>query len=160
MDAPPTPPSHAELCRTLVAAATSAALATLARDPAGFPFASLVSVAVDDQGRPILLLSNLAEHTRNLAERDQASLLFVEAAPPGTDPLAVGRVTVLGRCARIEGADVAPARERFLAAHPEAASYQAFGDFGYFRLMPETLRYVGGFGRMSWVGGEEYAAAG
>jgi putative heme iron utilization protein len=156
-------PSHAVLCRALLAGARTATLATLARDPDGFPFASLVSVA-DDGGRPLMLLSTLAEHTQNLRQRPQASLLLCESAPGDAraphaiDPLALGRATLIGRCRPVDEAEVAAARAIYLAAHPEAAAYVDFRDFALWRLEPEALRYVGGFGRMSWVDPAAYLA--
>lgn len=152
--------SHAAAVRALCRAARTATLATVAREPAGFPFASLVSVADDGAGRPLLLLSRLAEHTQNLLAADEASVLLVEEAPAGTDPLALARATLIGRCRKVPDADVEAARARYLAAHPEAESYFGFGDFALYRLEPEALRFVGGFGRMSWVDVGEYAAAG
>lgn len=152
-------PSHAERCRTLVAQARSATLCTIARDPEGYPYGSLVAVAADGRGRPLLLLSRLAEHTRNLEHRPEASILLTEVADPGAQRLALGRVTLLGPCRVVEGPEREAARERFLAAQPDAASYVDFRDFAFFRLEPAAVRYVGGFGRMSWVGVEAYAAA-
>jgi hypothetical protein len=70
-------------------------------------------------------------------------------------------VTLLGRCRTIpEGPEREAARARYLAAHPEAASYATFRDFGLYRLEVETVRYIGGFGRMRWVDAAEYGAAG
>src|SRR4051812_37720843 len=77
-DPPPRAPTHAERCRTLAHEARAATLATIARDPEGFPYASLVTVAVDASGRPLLLLSQLAEHTKNLERRADASILLTE----------------------------------------------------------------------------------
>lgn len=151
-------PSHAERCRTLVRNAKSATLSTLAREPAGFPFGSLVALAVDAQGRPLLFLSKLAEHTGNLLARSEASILVTE--PAGVDPLAHGRVTILGRCEAIPEEERPSARELFLAQQPSAATYIDFSDFAFYRLEPTALRYVGGFGRMSWVTAEDYRAAG
>lgn len=148
--------SHAARCRALVTSARAATLATLSRDPPGFPFGSLVTVAADDHGRPLLLLSRLAEHTRNLGHAAEASLLFVEPSAPGATPLAAARVTVLGPCRPVPEADREAARATFLAAHEDAAEYAAFADFTFYRLEPVALRYVGGFGRMSWVDAGEY----
>jgi putative heme iron utilization protein len=150
---------NAERCRTLVARAKSATLATLARDPAGFPYASLVAVAFDGAGRPILLLSELAEHTGNLHARADASVLVAEPAAPGDDPLALGRLTILGPCIRVPESERALARELFVREHPASAQYVDFRDFAFYRLEPVALRYVGGFGRMSWVTLEEYRVA-
>ncbi len=152
-------PSAAERCRTLVAAARTGALATIARDPDGFPYASLVTVAPDALGRPLLLLSTLAEHTQNLERRAHASILLTAACPPDRSPLACGRVTLLGPCAPVPDGERAAARAIFLAAHPDAAGYVDFKDFAFHRLEPVALRYVGGFGRMAWVSAEDYRAA-
>ncbi|HTN83738.1 MAG TPA: DUF2470 domain-containing protein [Sorangium sp.] len=152
-------PSHAERCRTLAERARAATLCTLARDPAGYPYGSLVTVAVDAHGRPLLLLSALAEHTGNLKIHPEASLLLAEAAGGGVDPLALGRMTLIGACRPLEGAEAAAARTRFLAGHPRASYYVDFTDFSFYRLDPLSIRYVGGFGRMSWVDAADYAAA-
>jgi heme iron utilization protein len=152
-------PSHAERCRTLAASARSATLSTIARDPDGYPYGSLVTVAFDGSGRPLFLLSRLAEHTQNLLHRADASLLIAEPIARETQPLSVGRVTVLGPCRAVPEADRAGARVSFLAAHADAATYVDFADFGFYRLDPIALRYVGGFGRMSWVTALDYLAA-
>ncbi len=155
-------PTHAERSRTLIAQAAVATLATLASertDVAGHPYGSLVTVAADGEGRPLMLLSSLAEHTQNLAARAEASVLVSEAIGPGADPLALGRVTLLGRCARLEGGEALAARAVFLARHPRAAYYADFKDFAFWRLEPSSLRYIGGFGRMSWVAADDYRRA-
>ncbi len=152
-------PSHAERCRTLASQATSATLSTIARDPEGFPYGSLVTVAVDEAGRPLLLLSDLAEHTANLLARAEASLLLTEPIGGHDQPLALGRVTLLGPCAKVVEAERAGVRQVFLNQQPAAAYYVDFEDFGFYRLDPVALRYVGGFGRMSWVNAEDYRAA-
>jgi putative heme iron utilization protein len=149
--------SHADDCRALAAQAATATLCTLSREPAGYPFGSLVAMAFDARGRPVLLLSALAEHTANLAADSRASILV--HAPSAGDPLAAGRMTLLGPCARLPEAEAGPARALFLARHPEAAGYASFKDFALYRLEPVAVRYVGGFGRMSWVDSAEYAAA-
>jgi heme iron utilization protein len=159
MEPSPQKPSAAEQCRTLVACARSGALATLARDPAGVPYASLVTLAVDDRGRPVLLLSKLAEHTQNLLERSEASILVTEPAPATGSLLASGRVTLLGRCVPVPAAERDAARATFLAAQPDATVYADFHDFTFYRLELTALRWVGGFGRMTWVNAEDYATA-
>lgn len=152
-------PTHAERCRTIVAAARAGTLSTIARDPAGFPYGSLVTVAFDAEGAPLFLLSTLAEHTANLGARSEASLLVTEPLDARAEPLSAGRVTLLGPCTRLDGAAGKAARALFLAANPGAAYYVDFSDFAFYRLAPASLRYVGGFGRMSWVTAAEYATA-
>lgn len=152
-------PSHAERCRTLAAAARSATLSTIARDPSGFPYGSLVTVAIDAVGRPLLLLSELAEHTENLHAHAEASILLTEPLGLHDQPLALGRVTLLGPCAKVSPAEQGLVRETFLKQQPLASYYVDFKDFGFYRLEPKALRYVGGFGRMSWVSAEDYRSA-
>ena len=152
-------PTHAERCRTLVKPARSASLCTVALDPPGFPYGSLVTVASDDAGRPLLLLSTLAEHTQNLLARSEASLLITEPLGVHDQPLAVGRVTILGLCGLVPDDERGAVRETFLAQQPGASYYVDFADFAFYRLEPRALRYVGGFGRMSWVTAEDYGVA-
>ena len=155
----PPEPSHAERARTLVAAGTRGALATIAVDPPGFPFGSVITYGVDAAGRPSFFVSTLAEHTRNLEADPRASLLVVEDSPPGADPLASGRVTLMGAVAEVADPDErAAARAGYLAANP-AAFYVDYGDFRCLRMAVTAIRYVGGFGRMSWVDGPDYTVA-
>jgi putative heme iron utilization protein len=148
-------PSHAERARTLVARITTGTLCTLAAEPVGYPYGSFVTVAFD-AGDPVFLVSTMAEHTRNLQTDPRASLLVAEREQE--DPLANGRVTVLGPCTRVEG-DGGGARETFLATHPNAAYYVDFGDFAFWKLRVESVRYIGGYGRMSWVEAEAWREA-
>jgi heme iron utilization protein len=145
-------PDAAADARNLVRQALKGALATLDRGgpdlqrgpPQGHPYASLVTVATDAEGRPLLLLSGLALHTQNLKADPRASLL-IDATSLAGDPLAGGRVTVIGR---LEQAHDLPARMRFLARHPAAVQYADFGDFAFYRLNVERAHFIGGFGRI------------
>lgn len=148
----PSPPfDAAAAARLVLRAASTGALATLS--PAGLPFASLVTVATDVDGAPLMLLSRLALHTRNLDADPRCSLLLVAPGGEGGDPLAGARITVEGRAERLApgAAGEERMRARFLARHPEAAGYAAFTDFGLFRLAPETAHLVAGFGRIHAV---------
>lgn len=156
---PPPEPSHAERCRTLVAAASRGALSTLAAEPAGYPYGSVASYGLDDRGNPLFFVSLMAEHTQNAIRDPRASLLVAEPVPDGADPLASGRATLLGRLAPVADDGRSAARERYLAANPAAGYYIDFGDFTFYRLDVESIRYVGGYGRMSWVDAAGYAAA-
>src|SRR5688572_33453102 len=84
---PPAEPSHAERCRTLVAGASRGALSTLAADPAGYPYGSVASYALDDAGNPLFFVSLMAEHTQNALRDPRSSLLVTEPVPEGADPL-------------------------------------------------------------------------
>jgi putative heme iron utilization protein len=148
-------PSVAERARTVVAAAKRGALATQAVEPGGYPYASAVNVAVGDDGAPLTFLSTMAEHTRNLARDPRASILLAEPGRHGADLLALGRVTLIGD---LLPHDTPGGREAFLSAHP-SAFYVGYGDFSAYRLDVRAVRWVGGFGRMSWVDPAAYAAA-
>jgi heme iron utilization protein len=148
-------PSHAERARTLVAERTTGSLATLALDPPGYPYASFVTFALAG-AQPVFLISRVAEHTRNLTADPRASLLVHESG--SADPLANGRVTLLGRCQKLPRGET-EARTAFLAAHPSAAYYVDFQDFDFFALQLEAVRYIGGYGRMSWVAAADFCAA-
>jgi heme iron utilization protein len=150
-------PSHAERARTLVNGAGRATMSTMAVDPHGYPFGSVVTYLADDQGRPWVLISTMAEHTRNAAADPRASVLIAEAAPEGVDPLALSRVSLIGMLVRAE--PTAELRTAFLDRHRGARFYVDFPDFQWWRLDILALRYVGGFGRMSWVGAGDYADA-
>lgn len=156
---PPTPePTHAERARTLMQSSRVGSLATLSSvEPVGYPFGSVVSYSLDGRGRPILLLSDIAEHTRNLKADRRASLMTKEDDRPG-DVLALGRVTLVGDLAAVEASERDAVREIYLASHPDTV-YADFGDFNFYRLDVATVRYVGGFGHMSWVDADDYATA-
>lgn len=124
----------------------TATLATAHHD-GGWPFASLVLVAADHDAAPLLLISTLAEHTKNLAAEPRVSLLFDGTA--GLDSRLTGpRATVLGRAER---SDTPRHRERFLARHPDAAVYADFADFAVYRIAVERAHLVAGFGRIDWI---------
>src|SRR4051812_45299594 len=148
-------PTHAERARTLVAQISTGTLCTLALEPEGFPYGSFVTVAFDE-GNPVFLISGLAEHTKNLERDPRASLLVAEGG--AADPLANGRVTLLGPCRRVDE-DGGSAQAAFLAAHPNSAYYADFSDFAFWKLRVNAIRYIGGYGRMSWITQAEWDAA-
>ena len=157
---PPAPePSHAERCRTLVASTNRGALSTLTATPEGFPYGSVASYAINDDGDPLFFVSLMAEHTQNAMRDARASLLVADVVAEGSDPLASGRVTLLGSLSSVSDADRAGVRDRYLTANPTAAYYIDFGDFAFYRLGVSAIRYVGGYGRMSWVDPKNYARA-
>src|SRR5256714_9441730 len=159
-DRPPAPePTHAERSRTLVAGSNRGVLSTVALDPAGYPFGSVATYAIDEAGRPIVFVSTMAEHTRNATADPRASLIVTEPFPEGSDPLAAGRVTLIGDLREVTGEERPAVRDIYLAANPASAYYIDFGDFSFWRLEVRSIRYVGGYGRMSWVEAAGYAAA-
>lgn len=150
-------PSAAEEARTLAASTSAGALSTLGVDPAGYPFGSVAPFALDDGGAPLLCISTMAEHTRNLEADGRASLLVTEQAAGGS-AVAVGRVTLVGDAHRLAGARADEARERWLAANADG-SYVRFLDFHMWRIELRAVRWIGGFGRMDWVDAASWHAA-
>lgn len=135
------------LARRLMRAADRATLATALADNAGWPYASLVLTACDADGSPLLLLSDLAEHSRNLAADPRLSLLL-DGTAGHEDPLTGPRLSLLGRAAPTAEPG---ARARFLARHPGAALYADFRDFRFYRVAVERAHFVAGFGRIRWL---------
>jgi putative heme iron utilization protein len=129
------------LAKALLRKTRAGALATLERD-GGAPFASLVTVATDHDGTPLLLLSRLSAHTLNLEADPRCSLLLSQGGKG--DPLAHPRLTVTGEASRSAEPRV---RARFLARHPKAALYADFPDFAFFRLQVRAGHLNGGFAR-------------
>jgi putative heme iron utilization protein len=138
----------ARTARRVMRAAERATLATsLAGDGGDWPYASLVLVALDTDLAPLLLISELAEHTKNLHHSKRASLLF-DATAGLANPLTGSRVTVLGEAEPVGDARL---RERFVRRHPDAAAYNDFHDFKLWRLGPLRAHLVAGFGRIHWI---------
>jgi len=134
--------------------ASTATLSTIAaeREVAGWPFGSLAPYALRDDGTPVVLLSEIAQHTKNL-RRDPRLSLFVCDPRPAGDPQASWRVTVLGR-ARALGSDEPELEEihaRYRERVPNAPSYLGTHDFTYFVLEPVRVRAIGGFGAIRWL---------
>ena len=130
----------------LLRATRAGALATIDRNT-GHPFASLVNVATDIDGSPLILVSRLSTHTANLEIDGRASLLL--ASTGKGDPLAHPRLTLLGSFVQIARDDPqAPRiRRRFLARHPKSELYAGFGDFSFWRLQTVSAHLNGGFAR-------------
>jgi putative heme iron utilization protein len=150
-------PTFGEQARTLVHLAPSGTLGTLSRRHPGHPFVSVMPYAPGDRGRPLVLISGLAMHTQNLDADPRASLLVVQAGHE--DPLAMARVTLMGRAQRLPAADRPAAREAYLARHPNAVHWVDYGDFAFWRLDLTDVYFVGGFGAMDWLTVEGYEAA-
>jgi putative heme iron utilization protein len=134
--------------RTLVRAAERAGLATLlAQDESRPPYVSLVLAASDYAGNPLLLLSDLADHTKNLAADSRLALLF-DGTAGLRDPLTGARASVLGRA---EMCGDPRLEARFVARHPGAAVYAGFADFHLYRVVVERAHLVSGFGQIHWI---------
>lgn len=134
----------AQTARRLLRRLDRASLAT-ARE--GWPYVSLVLAAVDHDAAPLLLLSALAEHTKNIARDPRVSLLF-DGTLGRDDPLTGARVTVMGEARPVDDERLVA---RFTARHPTAAAYAGFADFRIYRLDIDRAHLVAGFGRIDWI---------
>jgi len=143
---PPADFDPKRLAKSLLRAIRAGTLGTLDRNT-GHPFASLVNVATDVDGSPLILTSRLSTHTANLEHDGRASVLLAETGKG--DPLAHPRLTVLGTFTPVEkeSADETRVRRRFLARHPKSELYAGFGDFSFRRLTVASAHLNGGFAR-------------
>jgi putative heme iron utilization protein len=133
------------LAKSLLRKSRQGALATLMTESAD-PYCSLVNVASHPDGSPILLISRLAVHTKNILADGRVSLMLDECA--AGDPLEGARIMLSGRAELAESGEQELARRRYLNAHPSAEAYADFGDFAFFRIRPTGTHLVAGFGRI------------
>jgi heme iron utilization protein len=148
-------PTAAEEARTIAASTNTGTLASLTAD--GAPWASFVTYGLLD-GAPVLCVSNLAEHGRNLAGDPRASIAVVAPATE-SDPLANARVTLAGHVEAPSAAERDAARAAHLSAVAAARFYIDYSDFSLWVLRVERVRWVGGYGRMDSTSGADYTAA-
>lgn len=139
-----------ETARRLILTCGKATLATLDRNRAGMPYASLVLIAPDAAGHPLLLLSGLAEHTANLLADPRASLLL-DGTEGFAEILTGPRLTLSGRVQLVEEAEKAAASDSYIARHPSSSFYAGFKDFAFWRFSSEAAHLVAGFGRIDWL---------
>ncbi|MET0701261.1 MAG: DUF2470 domain-containing protein [Mycobacterium sp.] len=151
----PVRPSAAEEARTIAASTNTGTLASLTTS--GDPWASFVTFGLLD-GAPVLCVSQMAEHGRNLAGDPRASIAIVAPATD-SDPLANGRITLAGVVEHPTGDELAAARAAHVAAVPAAKYYVDYSDFALWVLRVHRVRWVGGYGRMDSATAEAYAAA-
>jgi heme iron utilization protein len=144
--APPADFDATAVAKCLLRSARAGALATIDRNT-GHPFASLVNVATDVDGSPLILISRLSTHTANLENDARASILL--AAVGRGDPLAHPRLTVLGAFKPVarDDAQEPRLRRRFLARHPKSELYAGFADFAFWRLAVVSAHLNAGFAR-------------
>jgi heme iron utilization protein len=142
----PTPDfSPSRSAKWLLRRSRQGALATVMVN-SGDPYCSLVNVAANPDAAPLLLISRLAVHTKNILADSRVSLMLDERVTG--DPLEGARIMVAGRAEELSGEAAALARRRYLAAHPSAEAFVDFKDFAFFRIAPSGLHLVAGFGRI------------
>ena len=146
--------TRARTVRNLLRGATTASLATSMAEDAT-PYVSLVMVATDPVGRPLMLLSDMAVHSRNIARNNNVSLLIAEE-PDGRDPLTLSRVSIEGTLGIIEDAKLT---ERYLRRFPSARGFVGFKDFNLYRMDVRRGHLVAGFGDIHWLDKDDFLLA-
>lgn len=127
-------------------------LSTHSLDCPGYPFGSIVPVGYDALNRPVLLISRLAQHTRNIAENPKVSLMLSDITQLGNrDVQTCARVTLLGQAEKLDLAEDAQTVARYCRYYSQAESYYKALDFDFYRLVPEKVRFIAGFGQIHWV---------
>ena len=129
-------------------------LSTISEKLGGYPFGSLVPYVLDHDARPVILISRLAEHTRNISRDARVSLLVSDA---GADIQAGARLTLAGDAARAD-TGLEALQARYLGYFPDAGRLFALGDFALYLIRPRQLRWIGGFGDIQWIPAEAYSA--
>lgn len=151
-------PSFAERARTLMHLGRIGSLSTLSRKQPGFPFGSVMPYALDEGGRPIVLISTMAMHTQNLQADPRASLLVTQAEGDG-DPLGASRVTLLGSVIPAPQSETAAVHKLYLASYANSKYWVDYEDFSFYRMEVVDVYYVGGFGVMGWISSSDYQQA-
>jgi heme iron utilization protein len=137
--------SPSKSAKWLLRRSRQGALATVMVN-SGDPYCSLVNVAANPDAAPLLLISRLAVHTKNILADSRVSLMLDERV--AGDPLEGARIMVAGRAEELSGEAATLARRRYLASHPAAEAFADFKDFAFFRIAPSGLHLVAGFGRI------------
>lgn len=149
-------PTHGDYARTIAKASAQGILSTLDRED-GTPYGSVVELLPLEEGNFVVFVSNMADHTKNLKKDPRGSILVADGFGNGY-ALALSRATFMGTFEKVkEGSSLY--RDKYLELHPEANIYIDFPDFAFYKLNVERVRYIGGFGRMSWVEGPSYLEA-
>ncbi|MEQ1438542.1 DUF2470 domain-containing protein [Fontimonas sp. SYSU GA230001] len=137
--------------RTLYARNLQGILSTVSLELPGYPFGSVVAFSTDQRNRPVILISDLAQHTKNVKADPRVSLTLIEG---GDDIQAAGRLTLVGNVVPVTD-NLAETAERYYRRFPHAIDYHRAHDFAFYRIEPVKLRYIGGFGKIHWLNADE-----
>jgi putative heme iron utilization protein len=130
-------------------------LSTTSLDVPGFPFGSVTPYCADEQCQPVLYISDIAQHTKNVIADPRVSLTIVESQAESDDVQSRGRVTCLANARPVNETETA-VRDRYFHYFPSARQYEGTHDFAFFRLELVRVRFIGGFGQIYWVGPDEF----
>lgn len=130
-------------------------LSTISVEAPGYPFGSVTPYCADEQCRPIIYISHIAQHTKNIIADSRVSMTVIESNGSSDDVQAQGRVTCIAN-ARPVGENEAGVRERYFRYFPPAQQYDRTHGFAFFRLELVRVRFIGGFGQIYWLEPDEF----
>ena len=137
--------------RQLLNSQSSGVLSTISKKYDGFPVGSVVPYCLDENGQLVILISTIAEHTKNIIANQKCSITIT---PQADDVQANGRLCVIGNMELLPEDEV-EVKERYYRHFPKSRKYHEAHDFHFYRLLPVTVRYIGGFGKIHWFTPEE-----
>ncbi len=146
---------QAALARRLLRGVDSGILSTMSMELPGYPFGSVTPYAMTHEGRAVVYVSEIAQHTSNMRGNAKVCLTVMERS--GSDPQqALGRVTIVGDAMKVPDDQEAEVERRYFGFFPEAREYAGTHDFLFYWLEPRRVRYIGGFGQIFWVEAEDW----
>ncbi len=145
---------HAASAHNLMNSERQGVLCTLSLKHDGWPFGSVTPYALAASGEPVILISGLAEHTRNILADPRVSL-FIQDAEAINNPQAGARLTLMGIAAPVAESEIEDAARRYVARFPEAQQSFQLGDFRLYKIELRQARFIGGFGEMGWLQQDE-----
>lgn len=129
-------------------------IAVLSSDYKGTPFGSLTPYALDDNGNPIIYVSDLAVHTSNINKNPKSSITISKIDTDNVFNSA--RITILGKMKKVDNENI---KKTYFAKYKEAESFARFADFSFYVMEIESIYYVGGFGDINWIDVDDYRKA-
>src|SRR5713226_3516961 len=150
--------NESDVARRLLLEQSFGVLSTISLDVPGYPFGSVTPYCADQQCRPVIYISTIAQHTRNILADSRVSLTVFDSDGGSEDVQARGRLTYIANAGPVprEEADV---QDRYFRYFPSSRQYEQTHDFAFFRLEPVRLRFIGGFGRIYWLEANQFMAA-
>ncbi len=124
-------------------------LSTHSVDMPGYPFGSIVPYCLDQTGQPIILISTIAQHTKNILANPKMSLITTEKDV--VDVQTGARLTLIADAQPLDGEDLEQAGQRYYEFFPQSRGYHKTHDFNFYRLEVVRARFIGGFGKIHWI---------
>jgi hypothetical protein len=137
--------------KDLVNKTKTAALSTMHKE---YPYASLVPYVVDKSGRPIIFISDLAAHTKNLKKNEKCSLMATKVN--SKDIFNSARITFIGKMKKVPDKEIEEAKKVYLEKYPDSEKLLELEDFSFYRMEIDEVNYIGGFGDINWYDKEQY----